>query len=118
LGNSGKSVSRSYIAALDFLIPAEASASGVIADASAVSGDDKLSGRKKVLKKRYEDAMRYLEEPGKSFAPSAVPSGANIVALPATKSRLTHYVEKQEAWSKALEGFAIAQDRQMSMLGS
>jgi hypothetical protein len=112
LGNSGKSVSRSYIAALDFLMPAEASASGIIADSSssAAKNGDKLSERKKILKKRYDDAMRYLEEPGKS---PVTTSGA----APTTKSKLTYYVEKQEAWVKALDGFAAAQDRQMSILG-
>ena len=107
MGNSGKSVSRSYIAALDFLVPAEASASGTLAQSGSAPDDSKLSERKKLLKRRYDDAMKYLEEPGKAVA--ATPGQP-----PATKSKLSHYVDKQEAWAKAIEGFADAQDKQMS----
>ena len=109
MGNSGKSVSRSYVSALDFLIPAEASASGTIAESGGTSAQEAIgmTERKKMLKRRYDDAMRYLEEPGKS-------STSEAGAPPAVRSKLTHYVEKQEAWAKAIEGFAEAQQKQMS----
>ena len=97
LGKSGKSVARSYLSALDLLIPVEASVSGLIASPS----DTPPEGRRKIIKDRYDAAMTYLKSYETDDSGNALP-----------KSKLTKYVEKQDLWAKAVEGYAIAQERQ------
>ena len=97
MGKTGKSVARSYMSALDLLIPVEASVSGLIAN----PGETAPEGRRKIIKDRYDTAMNYLksyetDEPGPD----------------PPKSKLKRYVEKQEVWAKAVETYAIAQERQ------
>ena len=97
MGKTGKSVARSYLSALDLLIPVEASVSGLIANPSETPPE----GRRKIIKDRYDTAMTYL----KSY--ETEDSGPDR-----PKSKLKRYVEKQEVWAKAVEAYAIAQERQ------
>ena len=59
-------MSRSYVSALDTLIPVEASVSGTI----ALNKDKKLAPRFETIRNRYTTAMKYLtsrdEDSGKS----------------------------------------------------
>ena len=101
MGKSGKSVARSYSSALDLLIPVEASVSGLIADPSNTPPE----GRRKIIKDRYDNAMTYLNSYETDDSGKSLP-----------KSKLTKYVEKQDLWHKAVEGYAIAQERQQGEL--
>lgn len=96
MGRTGKSVSRSYVAALDTLIPVEASVSGTI----ALNKDKKLAPRFETIRNRYTTAMKYLTSRDED-------SG---------KSKLTVYVRKQEAWNTAVEQYAVAQQRQQEII--
>ncbi|MCJ1379935.1 hypothetical protein MMC17_003038 [Xylographa soralifera] len=103
MGKTGKSVARSYISALDLLIPVEASVSGLIASPSNTSQDLELEGRRKIIKDRYDGAMKYLT----SYE-------ADTSGFEHPKSKLARYVEKQETWAKSVEMYALAQERQQS----
>ena len=107
MGNTGRSVSRSYQTVLDLLVPVEASLAGLItSDATPVPS----TGQRKIIKYRYDEAMRYLK--GQDDAEAA---NANV----APSSRLKKYVEKQEAWTKAVERYAAVQkDQQGKHSGS
>ncbi|KAK1756581.1 hypothetical protein QBC47DRAFT_299400 [Echria macrotheca] len=96
MGRTGKSVARSYLAALDTLIPVEASVSGTI----ALNKDKKLPPRFETIRNRYTSAMKYLTSNDEA-------SG---------KSKLTVYVTKQDAWNKAIEQYAAAQQRQQGII--
>ena len=102
LGKTGKSVARSYLSALDLLIPVEASVSGLIASPS----DKPVEGRRKIIKDHHDGAMKYLtsleEDPHGNTLPN---------------SKLSKYVEKQESWAKTVELYSIAQERQQSKCG-
>lgn len=93
-GKTGKSVARSYLAALDFLMPVEASVSGIIGSENPAPTD----GRLKIVRDRYLKAMEYLK------SVDDTPGGNG-------RSKLTTYVQKQEAWSKTVESYSAAQDR-------
>ena len=93
-GKTGKSVARSYLSTLDFMVPVEASVSGVI------GGNDPtvvVDQRLMVVRDRYNKAMDYL----KSADDSPNADG---------RSKLGTYVLKQEAWSKAVEAYTAAQN--------
>ncbi|KAI9769288.1 MAG: hypothetical protein M1839_003765 [Geoglossum umbratile] len=101
MGKTGKSVARSYLTALDLLVPVEASISGLI---SAPPGT-MIEGRKRVIKDRYDTAMRFLT----SFED-------NLDGKSTPKSKLSRYVEKQEGWANAVQSFAEAQQRQQDII--
>ncbi|KAL7969017.1 hypothetical protein HDV63DRAFT_74116 [Trichoderma sp. SZMC 28014] len=86
---TGKSVARSYLAALDCLVSVKTSVS---------SGEDErlLTERQSEIRDRYTQAMSYLTTSDDSE------SG---------KSRLQTYVEKQESWNQAVERYNEAQMR-------
>lgn len=96
MGRTGKSVARSYMAALDLLVPVEASVSGAI----ALNKGKPLEPRLDIIRERYNRSMAYLKSPD-DLSPG--------------KSRLTTYVDKQEKWNKAMEQYSSAQERQMSI---
>ena len=100
MGKTGRSVARSYIAALDALIPVEASVSGLIANPTGVPPE----GHRKIIKDRYDGAMKYLISQEEDAAGNPLP-----------RSKLTKYVEKQEMWAKAVEAYAVAQERQQGL---
>lgn len=77
MGPTGKSVSRSYAAALDMLIPEDA----------PIDDLDKGTETKNKAAERYVAAMKYLT--------STVPNSS--------KSVVDVYVEKQQAWSDAMK---------------
>jgi hypothetical protein len=77
MGPTGKSVSRSYAAALDMLIPEDA----------PIDDLDKSTETKNKAAERYVAAMKYLT--------STVPNSS--------KSVVDVYVEKQQAWSDAMK---------------
>ncbi|KAI8716368.1 hypothetical protein NCS52_00930200 [Fusarium sp. LHS14.1] len=77
MGPTGKSVSRSYAAALDMLIPEDA----------PIDDLDKSTETKNKAAERYVAAMKYLT--------STVPNSS--------KSVIDVYVEKQQAWSDAMK---------------
>ncbi|KAK4228622.1 hypothetical protein QBC38DRAFT_523461 [Podospora fimiseda] len=79
LGPTGKSVARSYAAALDMLIPEDAPID--------TPTDVGVGGHKTQAAERYLMAMKYLT----SLAPNS------------TKTVIDVYVEKQEAWSVAMK---------------
>lgn len=97
MGKTGRSVARSYMAALDALIPVEASVSGLIANLSGVEPE----GHRKIIKDRYDGAMTYLKSQEEDATGNPLP-----------KSKLTKYVEKQDMWAEAVEKYAIVQERQ------
>jgi hypothetical protein len=78
------------MAALDMLIPVEASVSGSI----ALQSETPLDGTRKMIKDRYDTAMNYLKK---------VEDG---------QSAITRYVEKQEKWAHALSAWELAQEKQ------
>ncbi|PON24680.1 hypothetical protein TGAM01_v206610 [Trichoderma gamsii] len=91
---TGKSVSRSYLAALDCLVSVKTSVSS--------SEDDRmLTGRQSEIRDRYTQAMNYLTTSDDSE------SG---------KSRLQTYVEKQESWNQAVERYNEAQMRHLQTI--
>ncbi|KAL3459170.1 hypothetical protein BJX64DRAFT_291423 [Aspergillus heterothallicus] len=98
MGRSGKSVARSYLAALDCLIPVAASVSGTIA-----TPDDStpLDPRLKTIRDRYNNAMNFLKSPDETDQ---------------SRSKISTYVQKQESWNKAVEQYAVAQERQLSIV--
>ena len=77
MGPTGKSVARSYGAALDMLIPEDA----------PIDDLDKSNETKNKAAERYVAAMKYLT--------STVPNSS--------KSVVDVYVEKQQAWSDAMK---------------
>ncbi|KAK0706084.1 hypothetical protein B0T26DRAFT_755616 [Lasiosphaeria miniovina] len=91
-GKTGKSVARSYLAALDLLVPIEASVSGVIGNAATQVTDDRL----KVIRDRYKASMDYLKSGDDS------PGSAG-------KSKVETYVAKQSAWAKEVAAYDHAQ---------
>ncbi|KAI1741520.1 hypothetical protein F4680DRAFT_66843 [Xylaria scruposa] len=93
MGRTGKSVARSYLTALDALISVESSI------ASALAGDKPLTDRQQKIRDRYQNAMKYLTSKDDT-------SG---------KSRLSIYVEKQDAWNKAVESYNGAQNAQQKL---
>jgi hypothetical protein len=76
MGPSGRSVARSYAAALDKLLPED-----------APIDEDTSSSTKSLAAERYTSAMRYLV----STAPNT------------TKTVVDVYVEKQQVWSDAMK---------------
>lgn len=96
MGRTGKSVARSYMAALELLVPVEASVSGAI----ALNKSKPLEKRLDIIRERYNRSMAFLKSPDE---------------LSPGKSKLTSYVDKQEKWNKAMEQYAAAQERQMSI---
>ncbi|KAL8804798.1 MAG: hypothetical protein Q9200_005682 [Gallowayella weberi] len=96
MGRTGKSVARSYLAALDLLVPVEASVSGAI----ALNKGKPLEKRLDIIRERYERSMKFLKSPDDLYP---------------RQSKLATYVDKQECWNKAVEQYAAAQERQMSI---
>ncbi|KAL8802865.1 MAG: hypothetical protein Q9182_003552 [Xanthomendoza sp. 2 TL-2023] len=96
MGRTGKSVARSYLAALDLLVPVEASVSSAI----ALNQGKPLEKRLDIIRERYERSMKFLKSRDDLYP---------------RKSKLTTYVDKQESWNKAVEQYAAAQERQMSI---
>jgi hypothetical protein len=95
LGRSGKSVARSYAAALDLLVPVETSISGAIAGADITQDPSK-----QLIKNQYDKAMHQLaEKPDKNG-----------------KSKLENYIIKQTAWAEAEAKFAKVQKEQRAFL--
>ncbi|KAL7946421.1 hypothetical protein V8C42DRAFT_357282 [Trichoderma barbatum] len=95
-GKTGKSVARSYLAALDLLVPVEASVSGVIGSESAVVTDERL----KTIRDRYKLSMAYLT------STDDTPGGNG-------KSKVDTYVQKQSIWAKEVAAYAQAQAQAM-----
>ncbi|KAK8113506.1 hypothetical protein PG984_014032 [Apiospora sp. TS-2023a] len=62
-GRSGRSVARSYLSTLDFMVPIEASVSGAIGNDPSTVTDERL----KTVRDRYQKAMDYLKSPDESF---------------------------------------------------
>ena len=84
MGITGKSVARSYLAALDMLIPED-----------APIDTDKSTGAKSAAAERYVGAMKYLTSP----APG---SNRTVIDL---------YVEKQQAYSEAMNKWEAAKTK-------
>ncbi|KAL6798483.1 hypothetical protein J3E68DRAFT_449402 [Trichoderma sp. SZMC 28012] len=95
-GKTGKSVARSYLAALDLLVPVEASVSGVIGNDTAVIKNEHL----KTIRDRYKLSMAYLT------SPDDTPGGNG-------KSKVDTYVQKQSMWAKEVAAYAQAQAQAM-----
>lgn len=96
MGRTGKSVARSYIAALDLLVPVEASVSGAI----ALNKGKPLEKRLDIIRERYNRSMTFLKSPDE---------------LSPGRSKLSTYVDRQERWNKAMEQYAGAQERQLAI---
>jgi len=97
MGKTGNSVVRNYLNALDLLVPIEAPVTGITATPSTGN----ITGRRKVIKERYDNALAYLT----SFEEDAGVKATN-------RSKLAKYVEKQENWAKAVQMYAEVQERQ------
>lgn len=97
MGRTGKSVARSYLAALDCLIPVQASVSGSI----AMNQEKALEPRLQIIRDRYWSAMGFLKSPDEADQ---------------TRSKLSTYVRKQDSWNKAVEQYSLAQERQLSIV--
>jgi hypothetical protein len=97
MGRTGKSVARSYLSALDTLVPVEASVSGSIA---LNKDNEKIPEHFKTIRNRYHNAMTFLESADER-------SGM---------SKLSVYVAKQEKWNQAVEQYALAQQRQQDII--
>ncbi|KAK0758399.1 LOW QUALITY PROTEIN: hypothetical protein N5P37_008797 [Trichoderma harzianum] len=95
-GKTGKSVARSYLAALDLLVPVEASVSGVIGNDTSVVKDERL----KTIRDRYKLSMAYFTSPDDT-------PGSN------GKSKVDTYVQKQSMWAKEVAAYAQAQAQAM-----
>ncbi|PTB62270.1 hypothetical protein BBK36DRAFT_1163305 [Trichoderma citrinoviride] len=95
-GKTGKSVARSYLAALDLLVPVEASVSGVIGNESSEVTDERL----KTIRDRYKMSMAYLT------SPDDTPGGNG-------KSKVDTYVQKQAIWAREVAAYAQAQAQAM-----
>ncbi|OTA07299.1 hypothetical protein A9Z42_0081940 [Trichoderma parareesei] len=95
-GKTGKSVARSYLAALDLLVPVEASVSGVIGNESTQVTDERL----KTIRDRYKLSMAYLT------SPDDTPGGNG-------KSKVDTYVQKQSVWAREVAAYAQAQAQAM-----
>ncbi|KAL6897443.1 hypothetical protein GGI43DRAFT_423858 [Trichoderma evansii] len=89
IDRTGKSVARSYLAALDCLVSVETSV-------SSSEDNRQLTELQSEVRDRYTQAMKYLTTSDCSA------SG---------KSRLQTYVEKQESWNQAVERYNEAQIR-------
>lgn len=90
-GRSGKSVARSCLATLDFLVPIEASVSRAIGTGGVVT-DDRL----KVIQNRYNKSMGYLKSPDEA------PGGNE-------RTKVDTYVLKQSLWAHEVSAYAQAQ---------
>lgn len=98
-GKTGKSVARSYLGALDLLIPVEASVSNVISNETSEITNERL----KTIRDRYKYSMTYLE--GADERPGA-----------AGRSRTDTYVLKQAAWAKEVAAYQHAQAQALERL--
>lgn len=85
------------MAALDTLIPLEASISGAIALGKGKPIDPKYES----IRTRYQASMDFLKS-GDDAKPG--------------RSKLTTYVEKQESWNKTIERYANSQQQQQQIL--
>ncbi|KAL4403651.1 hypothetical protein CABS03_14911 [Colletotrichum abscissum] len=91
-GKTGKSVARSYLAALDLLVPVEASVSGVVSNETGNITDPRL----KTIRERYKYSMGYLT------SSDDTPSGNG-------RTKVETYVMKQSAWAKEVAEYQRAQ---------
>ncbi|KAM0438111.1 hypothetical protein ACHAQK_006842 [Fusarium lateritium] len=98
-GKTGKSVSRSYLAALDLLVPVEASVSGVVSNETGDITDPRL----KTIRERYKYSMGYLT------SPDDTPSGSG-------RTKVETYVLKQSAWAKEVAEYQRAQAQALERL--
>ncbi|KAK3365596.1 hypothetical protein B0T24DRAFT_710717 [Lasiosphaeria ovina] len=98
-GKTGKSVARSYLAALDLLVPVEASVSGVVSNETTEVTDERL----KTIRDRYKYSMSYLT------SPDDTPSGAG-------RTKVDTYVLKQSAWAKEVAAYQHAQAQALERL--
>uniref|UniRef100_A0A0D2Y3C3 Uncharacterized protein n=1 Tax=Fusarium oxysporum (strain Fo5176) TaxID=660025 RepID=A0A0D2Y3C3_FUSOF len=96
-GKTGKSVARSYLAALDLLVPVEASVSGVVSNETAEVTDERL----RTIRDRYKYSMSYLT------SADDTPSGAG-------RTKVDTYVLKQAAWAKEVVEYQKAQAQALS----
>ncbi|KAK6206277.1 uncharacterized protein QIS74_13696 [Colletotrichum tabaci] len=98
-GKTGKSVARSYLAALDLLVPVEASVSGVVSNENTNITDPRL----KTIRERYKYSMGYLN------SPDDTPSGNG-------RTKVETYVIKQSAWAKEVAEYQRAQAQALERL--
>ncbi|VTT61516.1 unnamed protein product [Fusarium fujikuroi] len=98
-GKTGKSVARSYLAALDLLVPVEASVSGVVSNETGDITDPRL----KTIRERYKYSMGYLT------SPDDTPSGNG-------RTKVETYVMKQSAWAKEVAEYQRAQAQALERL--
>ncbi|KAG7294644.1 hypothetical protein NEMBOFW57_004721 [Staphylotrichum longicolle] len=98
-GKTGKSVARSYLAALDLLVPVEASVSGVVSNETTEVTDERL----KTIRDRYKYSMSYLT------SPDDTPSGAG-------RTKVDTYVLKQSAWAREVAAYQHAQAQALERL--
>ncbi|KAF4339605.1 hypothetical protein FBEOM_6481 [Fusarium beomiforme] len=91
-GKTGKSVARSYLAALDLLVPVEASVSGVVSNETTEVTDERL----RTIRDRYRYSMSYLT------SPDDTPAGAG-------RTKVDTYVLKQSAWAVEVARYQQAQ---------
>ncbi|CCF39588.1 hypothetical protein CH063_10376 [Colletotrichum higginsianum] len=98
-GKTGKSVARSYLAALDLLVPVEASVSGVVSNENTNITDPRL----KTIRERYKYSMGYLT------SPDDTPSGNG-------RTKVETYVIKQSAWAKEVAEYQRAQAQALERL--
>ncbi|KAK7454896.1 hypothetical protein CaCOL14_005957 [Colletotrichum acutatum] len=99
VGKTGKSVARSYLAALDLLVPVEASVAGVVSNETTDVTDPRL----KTIQERYKYSMRYLT------GPDDTPSGNG-------RTKVETYVMKQAAWAKEAAAYQHAQAQALERL--
>ena len=85
MGNTGKSVARSYSRALDFLVPKKAT----------IKDGDEINPIRSPGEKGYDAAMKYLT----SIDPETDQNPVDV------------YMEKQSAWAKAQESWDKARIR-------
>lgn len=90
-------MARSYLAALDCLVPVAASVSGTI----AMNQDKSLEPRLQIIRDRYQGAMRFLKSPDE---------------MDQTRSKVSIYVAKQAAWNESVEQYSMAQERQLNIV--
>ncbi|KAJ3938457.1 uncharacterized protein N0V96_011712 [Colletotrichum fioriniae] len=84
---------------LDFLVPVEASVSGVVSNESTDVTDPRL----KTIQERYKYSMRYLT------SPDDTPNGNG-------RTKVDTYVMKQSAWAKEVAAYQQAQAQALERL--
>ncbi|RAL15379.1 uncharacterized protein BO97DRAFT_210257 [Aspergillus homomorphus CBS 101889] len=93
IGQCGKSVARSYMAALDRLVPVTAAGSNM----HATNSTQALDLQFQAARDRYRGAMRYLESADERAQ---------------AQSKISTYIAKQQAWAQAVQQYSEDQARQ------